>query len=234
MDWSTWGFSVLHYHLEFAQTHVHWVNDAIQPSYPLLPPSPPPSIFSSIVVMHPKAHLNSHSRMSGSRWVTTPLWLFASLRVFVQFCVFLPPLNLYCFCEVHTISVLYPAHLYMKCSFGISKFLKIPLVFPILLFSSISLHCSLNKAFLFILAILWNCVFSWVYFPYLLCILLLFFSQRKTSSDNHFTFLHFFFLGMVLVTTSCTMLWTSVHSSSGTLSNLIPWIYLSLSLYNHK
>ena len=32
---------VLHYLLEFAQTHVHWVNDAIQPSHPLLPPSPP-------------------------------------------------------------------------------------------------------------------------------------------------------------------------------------------------
>ena len=26
---------------EFAQTHIHWVGDAIQPSYPLLPPSPP-------------------------------------------------------------------------------------------------------------------------------------------------------------------------------------------------
>ena len=37
------------------------------------------------------------------------------------------------------------------------------------------------------------------------------------SSDNHFVFLHFFFLGMVLITTSCTMLWTSVHSSSGTI-----------------
>ena len=30
------GFPVLHYLLEFAQTHVHWVNDAIQPSHPLL------------------------------------------------------------------------------------------------------------------------------------------------------------------------------------------------------
>ena len=28
--------------------------------------------------------------------------------------------------------------------------------------------------------------------------------------------------------------WTSIHSSSGTLSDLIPWIYLSLSLYIHK
>ena len=42
MDYSTPpGFSVLHYHLEFAQTHVHWVGDVIQPSFPLLPPSPP-------------------------------------------------------------------------------------------------------------------------------------------------------------------------------------------------
>ena len=32
----------VHYHLpEFAQTHVHWVSDAIQPSHPLLSPSPP-------------------------------------------------------------------------------------------------------------------------------------------------------------------------------------------------
>ena len=34
------GFSVLHCLLEFAQTHVHGVSDAIQPSHPLLPPSP--------------------------------------------------------------------------------------------------------------------------------------------------------------------------------------------------
>ena len=30
----------LHYLPEFAQTHVHWVGDAIQPSHPLLSPSP--------------------------------------------------------------------------------------------------------------------------------------------------------------------------------------------------
>ena len=40
MNCSTPGFPVLHYLLEFAQTHVHWVRDAIQPSHPLLPPSP--------------------------------------------------------------------------------------------------------------------------------------------------------------------------------------------------
>ena len=39
------GFLVLHYLLEFAQTHVHWVNYAIQPSHPLSPP--PPSAFNA-------------------------------------------------------------------------------------------------------------------------------------------------------------------------------------------
>ena len=40
MDWSMPGFPVLHYLPEFAQTHVHWVSDAIQPSHSLSPPSP--------------------------------------------------------------------------------------------------------------------------------------------------------------------------------------------------
>ena len=35
---------------EFAQTHVHWISDAIQSSYSLSPPSPPAFIFSSIRV----------------------------------------------------------------------------------------------------------------------------------------------------------------------------------------
>ena len=34
------GLPVLHYLPEFAQTHVHWVGDAIQPSHPLSSPSP--------------------------------------------------------------------------------------------------------------------------------------------------------------------------------------------------
>ena len=41
MDCSTPGFPVLHYLPELAQTHVHWVGDAIQPSCPLSSPSPP-------------------------------------------------------------------------------------------------------------------------------------------------------------------------------------------------
>ena len=43
-------------------------------------PSPPLALF---IVMLPKAHLTSHSRMSGSRWVITPLWLSGSWRSFL-------------------------------------------------------------------------------------------------------------------------------------------------------
>ena len=41
MDYSTPGFPVLHHLLEFAQTRVHGISDAIQPSHPLSPASPP-------------------------------------------------------------------------------------------------------------------------------------------------------------------------------------------------
>ena len=41
IDCSKRGFSVHHQLLELAQTHVHWVSDDIQSSYPQLFPSPP-------------------------------------------------------------------------------------------------------------------------------------------------------------------------------------------------
>ena len=41
MDCSTLGFPVHHQIPELTQTHVHRVSDAIQPSHPLPPPSPP-------------------------------------------------------------------------------------------------------------------------------------------------------------------------------------------------
>ena len=65
----------------------------------------------------------------------------------------------------------------MKYFLGGSNFLEESLVFPILLFSFVSLHWSLRKAFLSLLAILWNCAFDAYIFPFLLCYLLLFFSQ---------------------------------------------------------
>ena len=119
-------------------------------------------------------------------------------------------------------------------------FLKRSLVFPILSFSSISLHWSLRKAFLFLLASLWNSAFRWVYLsssslPFTSLLSQLFVRLPQTTIlPFNFAFLHFFFLGMVLITASCTMSQTSLHSSSGTLTDLISWIYLSLPLYNHK
>ena len=47
MDWSIPGFPVLHCLPEFAQTQIHWVGDAIQPSHPHHPLLLP-SIFPSI------------------------------------------------------------------------------------------------------------------------------------------------------------------------------------------
>ena len=52
-------------------------------------------------------------------------------------------------------------------------FLRQSLVFPTLLFSSISLHYLLKKIFLSLFAILWNSAFSWVYLSLYPCLLLL-------------------------------------------------------------
>ena len=48
MDCSTQGLPVHHQLLEFTQTHVHPVGDAIQPSHPLLSPSPPAFSLSQL------------------------------------------------------------------------------------------------------------------------------------------------------------------------------------------
>ena len=177
--------------------------------------------------MLPKVHLTSHSRMSGSRWVwvITPLWLSQSWRCFlysssVNSC----HLFLVSSASVRSIPFLfYWAHLCMKCSLGILVSLILlmrSLVFPILLFSFISLHWSLRKAFLSLLAILWNSAFKWVYLSFspLLFPSLPFTAICKASSDSHCAFLHFLFLGMVLIPVSCTTSRTSIHSSSGMLS----------------
>ena len=50
MDCSKPGFPVLHHLPEFAQTHVLWVDDAIEPSHLLSSPSPPAFNLSSIRV----------------------------------------------------------------------------------------------------------------------------------------------------------------------------------------
>ena len=59
MDCSMPGFPVHHQLPKLVQTHVHWVSDAIQPSHPLLAPSPPafnlsqhPSLFQWVSSSH--------------------------------------------------------------------------------------------------------------------------------------------------------------------------------------
>ena len=86
-------------------------------------------------------------------------------------------------------------------------FLKRCLVFPILLFSSISLHSSLRNAFFSLLVILWNSAFRCLYLPFshLLFASFLFTAICKASSDCHFAFLHSFSMGMVLIPVSSTM-----------------------------
>ena len=186
-------------------------------------PSSPLALF---IVMLPKAHLTSHSRMSGSRWVITPLWLSGSWRSFlysssVYCCPFL--ISSASVRSIPFLSFIEPIFAWNVSLVSLS-FLKRSLIFPILLFSSISLHWSLRKGFLFLFALLWNSAFKWVYlsFSYLPFASLLFRPICKASPDSHFAFLHFFSMGMVLIPASCTGSRTSIHSSSGTLSDLVP------------
>ena len=127
-------------------------------------PSAPLALF---VVMLPKAHLTSHSRMSGFRWMITQSQLSGSWICFL--------------CR----SSVYPCHVFLMSSASVRSipflsfivpifacnvplvsliFLKRSLVFPILSLPSISLYWSLRKAFLSLLAILWNSAFKWVSF----------------------------------------------------------------------
>ena len=100
------------------------------------------------------------------------IWFIKSFFVYF-FCVFLPPhLNLFCFCYVFNVS----SFIMPILAWNI-PFLEEISNLSILLFSSISLHCSLKKAFLSLLAILWNSAFTWVYLSFLLCLSLFFFPQ---------------------------------------------------------
>ena len=132
-------------------------------------PSPPLALFA---VMLPKAHLTSHSRLSGSRWVITPSWLSGSWRSFLYS------------------SSVYSFHLFLISSASVQSLPFLSFIEPIFAWNvplvsnfleeisslshsvvfSISLHWSLRKkAFLSLLAILWNSAFKWEYLSFLLC-----------------------------------------------------------------
>ena len=152
-------------------------------------PSPLQALF---VVMLPKAHMTSHSRKSGSRWMTTPSWLSKSLRSFLHSSSVYSYHLLISSASVRSIpflSFIVPIFAWNVPLVSLI-FLKRTLVFPIHLFSSISLHWSLRKT-LSLLTILWNSAFKWVYLsffplPFSSFLLLAF---CKASSNNHFAFL---------------------------------------------
>ena len=153
--------------------------------------TPPLALF---IVMLPKAHLTSHSRMSGSRWVITPSWLSGSWRSFLySSSVYSYHLYLISFASVcpYHFCPLFCAYLCMKCSLGISNF-----------FEEIS-SLSHSTVFLYFFALITEeaflifpcysvelCIQMYT-FPFLLCLLLLFFSQLFVRSHQT-TILPFF------------------------------------------
>ena len=74
MDCSTPGLPVLHHLLEFAQTRVHWVSDATQPSHPLSSLSPPAFNLSQLKTeAYIGSWLNSASQSCSFCLVKQPL-----------------------------------------------------------------------------------------------------------------------------------------------------------------
>ena len=117
-------------------------------------------------------------------------------------------------------------------------FLKTSLVFPTLLFSSISLHCLFKKAFLSLLAILWTPVLSWVYLSFSpLPFTSLFFSaivkppQETTLPSCVSLSLGWFWSPHPV---QCYELLPIVLQTLCLPDLIIPWIYSSPPLYNQK
>ena len=110
-------------------------------------PSSPLALF---VVMFPKVNLTSHSRMSGSRWVITPLWLSGSWRLFLYSSVYSCHLFLISSAYVKSIPFRFFIEPIFAWNFPLVSliFSKRSLVFPILLFPSISLHLITVEGFL--------------------------------------------------------------------------------------
>ena len=107
--------------------------------------SPPLALF---VVMLPKACLSLHSRRSGSRWVITPSWLSGSCKSFLYSAsIYSCHLFLIVSASVRFILLLsFMVHIFAWNVPLVSLiFFKRSLVFPILLFSSLSLHWSWGR-----------------------------------------------------------------------------------------
>ena len=83
MDCSTPGFPVHHQFLELAQTHVHQVGDAIQPSHPLLSPSPPAfNLFQHQGLFHRVSSLHQVAKYWGFSFSISPSNEYSGLIYF--------------------------------------------------------------------------------------------------------------------------------------------------------
>ena len=130
--------------------------------------------------MLPKAHLTSHSSMSGSRWVITPSWSSGSLRLFwYSSSVYSCHLFVISYTSIRSLPFLSFIMSILAWNIPLLApiFLKRYLVFLILLFSSI---CIVHLGRLSYLSLLFSGTLHSVgyIFLFLLCLSLLFFSQQ--------------------------------------------------------
>ena len=140
-------------------------------------PSPPLALF---VVMPPKARLTSQSRMSGSRWVITPSWLFRSWRSFL-YSSSVYSCYLFLISSTSARSILFLSFIVPSFSWNVpfisliflKRFLVLPFYwFPLFL-------CIDHWERLFYISLLFFGTLHSVgfIFPFLLCLSLLFFSR---------------------------------------------------------
>ena len=143
--------------------------------------------------MLPKAHLTSHSRMSGSRWMITPSWLYGSWSSFLYISsVYSCYLFLIASASVRSIPLL--SFIVLIFAWNVSLlsliFLKRSLFFPILCFPLFfCIDCWGRLSYLSLL--FFETAFKWVYLSFspFLFASFLFTDICKTSSDNYFAFL---------------------------------------------
>ena len=218
-DWNeNWPFPVLWPLLSFPNLLASWVqhfNSIIfycLSSAVLL--SPPLALF---IVMLPKA-LDFTLQNVWYRWVITPLWLSGSLRHNSSVYSF----HFFLISSVSVRSIPFLSFIVPVFAWNVPLvsliFLKRSLVFPILLFSFISLPCSLKKAFISLL--FFGTLYSGGYiFPFLLCLSRLFLSQLFVRpSQTTILLAAFRFLGDGFVHCLLYNVANFCPKSSGTLS----------------
>ena len=94
MDYSTPGFSVLHYLPEFAQTHVHWVTDAIQSSHSVVPFASCPQSFPASGSFPMSQLFTSGSQSTGASASVLPMSIQGWFPLGLTGLIFLQPKGL--------------------------------------------------------------------------------------------------------------------------------------------